>query len=166
MEDSAMSIVGVLPAGFHFPQRPNSGSLCPGRTRVSTSGNYRSLALTAGRQRVRELPPGGPGLRPPQKSLLALGTSPTKTSRQHSSCLVLGGNPLVYERQRLTASDRKAKSDSCSTVCHSQRWMPTNYSVRSLGSTSPLRDDHAARRTWWRKRMWRSMPSSRAVAVM
>lgn len=45
MEDSAMSIVGVLPAGFHFPLKAELWFPMPWENTNRTAGNYRALAL-------------------------------------------------------------------------------------------------------------------------
>jgi putative ABC transport system permease protein len=45
VENSAMSIVGVLPAGFHFPLRAELWFPMPWENTSRTAGNYRALAL-------------------------------------------------------------------------------------------------------------------------
>src|SRR5437879_2414119 len=45
MEDSAMSIVGVLPAGFHFPLKAELWFPLPWENTNRTAHNYRALAL-------------------------------------------------------------------------------------------------------------------------
>lgn len=45
LEDSAMTIVGVLPAGFHFPLKAELWFPMPWENANRTSGNYRAVAL-------------------------------------------------------------------------------------------------------------------------
>ncbi len=45
VENSAMSIVGVLPAGFHFPLKAELWFPLPWENTSRTAGNYRALAL-------------------------------------------------------------------------------------------------------------------------
>ena len=45
MEESAMSIVGVLPAEFHFPPKAELWFPIPWENRSRTAGNYRAVAL-------------------------------------------------------------------------------------------------------------------------
>jgi predicted permease len=45
VEDSAISIVGVLPAGFHFPLKAELWVPLPWENTSRTAGNYRALAL-------------------------------------------------------------------------------------------------------------------------
>ncbi|HEV3333381.1 MAG TPA: ABC transporter permease [Bryobacteraceae bacterium] len=60
VEERAMSIVGVLPAGFHFPLKAELWFPMFGENLSRTAGNYRAIARLSRASRQRQLVPTWP----------------------------------------------------------------------------------------------------------